>query len=65
LTPGEEDESEEPKHVFVAVNGEMTKTQVEESSTGRRDCLPVPFSEKREHGMGRSTKQLFGFNFLH
>lgn len=48
--PGKEDEDKKQKHVYEAVTDKKAKTQLGESSNGRRDCLPVSFSKIRSMG---------------
>lgn len=64
LTPGKDDKNKNQKHIYVAVTDKTAKAQVGENSNGRRDCLPVPFSQNQEHGMGRSDMSLSGVGFL-
>lgn len=48
--PGKEDENKKRKRVYVAVTDKKAKAQLGESSSGRRDCLPVSFSKIRSMG---------------
>lgn len=64
LTTGKEDENEKPKHVYVAVTDQMAKAQLGDSSNGRRDCLPVPFSQTRSMGWEEVISSYLGLVFL-